>query len=125
MRQLGFLLLAAVLAGCATAERPRPLAEADIVALARAGRSPGEIVEELKRTRTVLALGAADIVRLHGAGVPLEVLQYLLHAQMQEIRWRARSAYACCGPLYRGLGPCPWPPSGPGSPRAFDPWSCY
>jgi hypothetical protein len=125
MRRLGFLLLAAVLAGCATVERPRPLAEEDIVALARAGRSPGEIVGELKRTRTVLALGAGDILRLHEAGVPREVLEYLQRAQMAEIRRRARSAYACCGLLYRGVGPCPWPPHGPGSLRAFDPWSCY
>ncbi|MEW5863038.1 MAG: hypothetical protein AB1773_05520 [Pseudomonadota bacterium] len=124
MRRLGFFVVALALSGCATLELPRPLTEAQIVALARERRPPAQIVEELKRTRTVLALGAADILRLHEAGVPVEVLEYLQRAQMDSIRWRARSAYGCCGPLYRGVGPCPWPP-GPGSLRGFDPWSCY
>lgn len=125
MRRLGFFLALLAVSGCATLAPPSPLAEAQIVALAKEGRAPAEIVAELKRTRTVLPLAAADILRLHREGVPLEALEYLQQAQMEEIRWRARSAYGCCGPLYRGVGPCPWPPVWPGSSVVFDPWRCH
>ncbi|MCX7962580.1 MAG: hypothetical protein N2653_13555 [Burkholderiales bacterium] len=125
MSRLAFLLVAAVLSGCAAIDGPKPLSEQEIVALVRAGRPSAEIVEELKRTGTVLFLGAGDILRLHEAGVPRDVLEHLQRAQMEEIHWRARSAFGCCGPLYRGVGPCPWP----AHPLFFrlgrDPWGCY
>jgi hypothetical protein len=131
MRTLGFLLslrvvaATALLAGCATVERPKPLAAADIVAMAKAGRSAQQIIEELKRTDTVLPLQASDIVALHEAGVPDEVLDWMQAAQIQEIRWRDRnSAYYWYGPMNRGFGPCPWPYGGFRRPYLGGPWGC-
>src|SRR5512144_69494 len=86
MRTLAFSLLMA-LAGCAAMDRPEALSGAQIVA-------------ELQRTGTVLALQASDFVRLHEAGVPEEVLDYLQNAQIEEMLWRERSSY--WGTYYRG-----------------------
>jgi hypothetical protein len=110
MRTLGFsLILAALLAasGCATVSVP-PLSAADVMALAKQGKSAEEIIAELKRTDTVLALRASDYVALHKAGVPDEVLDYLQLVQIDEIRWRERSLY-WYGPYYgRYYGWGPW-----------------
>jgi len=109
MRTLGFSLFLAgalALAGCATVSVPA-MSAADVVAMAKAGRSAEEIIAELKRTDTVLALRASDYVALHDAGVPDDVLNYLQLAQIEEIRWRERSLYY--GPgwgYYYGWGPC-------------------
>jgi len=114
MRTLAFLLLAVTLtagSGCATLEGPPPLTGADIVARAREGKSAQEIIEELRRTNTVLPLQASDIVALHGAGVPDEVLNYLQLVLIEEIRWREYVQRSMWGPpWYRGFGPYPWPP---------------
>ena len=125
MRTLGFCLLLLVLAGCATIERPKPLAGADIVFLAKSGKSAPQIIEELKRTDTVLPLQASDILALHESGVPNEVLDYLQRAQIDEIRWRDRySQMYWYGPgFYRGFGPCPWPGAGL-RPYRGGPWGC-
>jgi hypothetical protein len=107
MTRLGFLLICALLGGCATVDRPKPLTGAEIVALSKEGRGAEEIIAELKRTDTVLALRASDYVALHDAGVPDEVLNYLQLAQIEDIRWRERSLYY--GPgwgHYYGWGPC-------------------
>jgi len=109
MRTLAFLLLLA-LAGCASVPAPTPLTGADIVALAKEGKTSQQIIDELKRTETVLALRASDYVALHEAGVPDEVLNYLQLVQIEDLRWRERSRY-WYGPYYGfgpyyGWGPC-------------------
>lgn len=123
MRTLGFSLLLLLAAGCATLDHAPPLTGADIVARAREGRTPQQIIEELKRTNTVLPLQASDFVRLHEAGVPDEVLDYLQRAQIEEIRWRDQFSYGYWyGPgYYRGFGPCPFPPL---RPYRGGPWGC-
>ena len=123
MRTLGFSLLLLLSAGCATLDQAPPLTGADIVARARERKTPQEIIEELKRTNTVLPLQASDIVRLHEAGVPDEVLDHLQRAQIEEIRWRDRFSYGYWyGPgYYRGFGPCPFPPL---RPYRGGPWGC-
>ena len=115
MRTLGFWLVLLFAAGCASFDRPKPLTGADIVSLAKSGKTPTEIIEELKRTDTVLPLQASDIVALHDSGVPNEVLDYLQRAQIDEIRWRDRYSQSYFyGPgYYRGFGPCPFPPLRP------------
>lgn len=116
MRTLGFsLILAALLAsaGCATVSVP-PLSAADVIAMAKQGKSGEEIIAELKRTDTVLALRASDFVALHEAGVPDQVLDYLQLVLIEDIRWRERSLYGWYGPYYYGRGWGPWygPPRG-------------
>lgn len=129
MRTLGFPLslavLLLVLAGCAAIEpRPKPLSGAEIVALAKEGKSPQQIIGELQRTRTVLPLQASDIVALHESGVPREVLDYLQRAQIEDIRWRDRNSAFWYGPMHPGFGPCPWPYRGFGRPYRGGPWGC-
>ena len=109
MRKLGFSLLMLLVAGCATVNRPEPLTSEEVVALAKSGKTSKDIIEEIKRTDTVIPLSASEIVRLSAAGVPTEVLDHLQRAQIDEIRWRDRYSQYYWGPMYRGLGPCPWP----------------
>ena len=116
------MLVALVLAGCATAEpRPQPLAPQQIVILAREGKSAHEIIQELERTRTVLLLSASEIVRLHEAGVPREVLDHLQRVQLEEISWRSRFSH-----MYEPFYPCPWLPRYPYPFRSLGgwPWGC-
>ncbi|MEK6245211.1 MAG: hypothetical protein AABM33_12030 [Pseudomonadota bacterium] len=126
MRTLGFWVLLLALAGCATVERPKPLTGADVVSLAKTGKTAPEIIAELKRTDTVLPLQASDFLKLHEAGVPAEVLDYLQRAQIDEIRWRDRhSQMYWYGPGFGphfGWGPCPWP--GRMRPYRGGPWGC-
>src|ERR1700674_4507836 len=107
MRKLAVLLSVLLVAGCASVERPKPLTGADIVILAKNGKTAPEIIEELRRTDTVLPLQASDFVRLHDEGVPAEVLNYLQLALINDIRWRDQMYWY--GPMYRGMGPCPLP----------------
>ena len=123
MRTLGFLLILLLAAGCATVDQPKPLSGADIVFLAQNGKTAPEIIEELRRTGTILPLQASDIVSLHESGVPKEVLDHLQRAQIDEIRWRDRYSQGYWyGPgYYRGFGPCPFPPL---RPYRGGPWGC-
>ena len=123
MRTLGFCLILLLATGCATVEQPKPLTGADIVSLAKSGKTAPEIIGELQRTYTVLPLQASDIVSLHASGVPNEVLDYLQRAQIDEIRWRDRFSQGYWyGPgYYRGFGPCPFPPL---RPYRGGPWGC-
>jgi len=91
MRTLGFCLFVLLFAGCATLDGPPPLSGAEIVELARSGKTAPEIIAELQRTATVLPLAASDIVALHEAGVPDEVLNYLQRVQIDALLWQERS----------------------------------
>ncbi len=125
MRKLAVLLSVLLLAACASIDpRPRPLSSVELIAFASSGANAKQIIEELKRTDTILPLSASEILRLHDAGVPDEVLDYLQRAQIEEIRWRDRySQMYWYGPLYRGFGPCPWP-YGFRRPYTGGPWGC-
>ncbi|MEO8145123.1 MAG: hypothetical protein ABI654_13000 [Betaproteobacteria bacterium] len=72
--------------------------------MAKNGKTGPQIIEELQRSNTVLPLQASDIVSLHESGVPGDVLDYLLRAQIDEIR-RRDMLYR--GPLHGGFGA--WP----------------
>jgi len=130
MKTLGFLAIALSLAGCAMLEpHPNPMTADDVIALTKSGASSKQVIEELFRTNTVLPVTAAEIVRLHEAGVTNEVLDYMQYAQLQEIRWRDQSYY-WYGPGYgfgygfgyqRGFGPCPFPAR---RPYRGGPWGC-
>ena len=128
MRRLGFCLISAFLilafAGCATLEKhPNPLSADDVIAFAKSGANAKQIIAEIFRTDTLIQLTAAEVVRMHEGSVQTEVLDFLQHRQIEELRWRDRVANSnWYGPsLYRGLGPCPWPHS-----RHYrgGPWGC-
>jgi len=97
MRTLAFCLLSLSLAGCATLDAPAPLSGAEIVELVRTGKTAPEIIAELQRTGTVLNLAASDIVSLHEAGVPDEVLDYLQRVQIDALLWQERNSYRWYG----------------------------
>jgi hypothetical protein len=109
---LAFSFLLLLAPGCAMLEGPKPLTGAQVVELAKSGWTAPQIIEELKRTGTVLPLQASDMVALHESGVPNEVLDYLQQAQIEEMRWRERLSHSYWyGPgLYRGFDPYPLPP---------------
>src|SRR5687767_2656717 len=114
MRTLGFYLLWLALAGCATLEKhPNPLKADDIIARAKSGASAKAIIDEIFYTDTLIPLNAAEVVRLHEAGVPNEVIDYLQTRQNEEMRLRDRFfGDPWYGPgFYRGFGfgPCPFP----------------
>jgi hypothetical protein len=127
MRAIPALLAAALVAGgCAPLEpRPARLTHDDVIQRAKSALPARAIIEELERTATVLPLSASDIVRLHEAGVPREVLDYMQRAQIEEIRWRDRYMYFY-GPDFRGFYPCPWPhrSAHPSQPIRGWPWPC-
>ncbi|SRR5258706_10769318 len=104
MKRLVFLLIALLIAGCATTPSSPPLGTAEIVALAKSGATAPQIIEELRRTNTVLMLQGSDFARLAEAGVPKEVLDYLHQQMIAEIRWRDSAIYAPYGPYYPGSG---------------------
>ena len=109
---LAVVLLALLLGGCASMEpRPAPLTGEEIVRLSKSGEPAAAIIRRLEESRTVLLLSAADIVRLHQAGVAQEVLDYLQRAQIQAIRRRDALDRAFGWP-YASPFTCPWPAFG-------------
>ena len=124
MKRLAFSLLFALLSACASLDGPTPLTSEDVIGLSKSGKSAPQIIEELKRTDTVIPLSASEIVRMNAAGVPTEVLDHLQRAQIEEIRWRDRYSQTYWGPLYRGYGPYSCPSGFMGPPYRGRFWSC-
>ena len=60
-------------------EQGQPLSIPDIKALARAGISDEVIVSQIKNSRTVFRLSAADIIDLRDAGVTDKVVNYMIN----------------------------------------------
>ena len=118
MKRLGFLAiaLALLIAGCATTPTVPPLGEQEIVALVKSGATPQQVIEELRRTNTVLMLHGSDFARLANEGIPKQVLDYLHDQMIAEIRWRDSALYGPYGPYGGrfgfGWGPCMVGPRG-------------
>ena len=62
-----------------------PLSVADVKALAKAGISEDVIVSQIKSSRTVFHLTAADIIDLRDAGVSDKVVNYMINTPSTEI----------------------------------------
>ena len=62
----------------AKVEQGQPLAVADIKALAKAGISEEVIISQIKASRTVYHLSAADIIDLRDCGVSNKVINYMI-----------------------------------------------
>jgi uncharacterized protein YcfJ len=56
-----------------------PLSIADVKALAKAGISEGVIINQIRSSRTVFHLSAADIIDLRDAGVTDKVVNYMIN----------------------------------------------
>ena len=92
-------LASAALGGCAAFDPgPPPLTRDELVLFAKSGEAPAAMVERLRKTRTVLALSASDILQLSAEGVPREVLDYLQAAQINELRQRDQFNRMLYGP---------------------------
>ena len=57
----------------------QPLTIGDVKALAKAGISEDVIINQIKNSRTVFHLNAADIIDLRDAGVPDSVINYMIN----------------------------------------------
>ena len=56
-----------------------PLSLADVKALAKAGIADDVIINQIRNSRTIFHLSAADIIELRDAGVPDKVMNYLIN----------------------------------------------
>jgi hypothetical protein len=108
MRRLAYALAFAALAGCASVDPVPAVSKAEIVELARAGADAQWIIDRLAETGTLLQLSASDIIEMHQAGVPPEVLEWMQAAHLQEMLRRQ----AMFDQMYYGrpFGRCAWPP---------------
>ena len=66
---------------------PQPTSVEDVKAMAKAGVSDDVIISQMRNTRTIYHLAAADVIGLRDAGVSEQVLNYMLNTPSQ---WAAR-----------------------------------
>ena len=92
-RNVGALLLVALLGGCAGMERRPPPSLEQVVEMSQAGKPAEEIIRELQDTRAVYPLTGSQIARLHDQGVADTVLDYLQNAYAESIRTEAWLRY--------------------------------
>ena len=59
-------------------DQSQPLTLADVKALAKAGISEDVMINQIKNSRTIFHLGAADIIDLRDAGVTDKVINYMI-----------------------------------------------
>lgn len=84
----------AVLPGCASlTDRPPPLTTEQVVQLAKEGKPAEEIIREIDRTRTILALNGSQYAKLKADGVPDEVLDHLQARYVRAVEMDARFRY--------------------------------
>jgi hypothetical protein len=60
-------------------EQGQPLAVADVKAMSKAGVSDDVIISQIRNSRTVYRLSAADIIDLHDAGVSQKVIEFMIN----------------------------------------------
>jgi outer membrane lipoprotein SlyB len=60
-------------------DQGQPLGVADVKALARAGVSEDVIISQIRSSRTVYRLTAAEIIELHEAGVSQKIIEYMIN----------------------------------------------
>jgi hypothetical protein len=63
---------------CSRIRQTQPLTFADLEVLGRLAISPGEIIEQVKHTRTIYYLTADDIIALKKAGLGDKVINFLV-----------------------------------------------
>jgi hypothetical protein len=112
------LVLAALVAGCASLGPPLPPqpTTAEIVQMAKDGMPPAAIIQRIAASQGVYPLPASELAKLREQGVPDAVIDYMQRTYIDAVRFdeylRARDDYFMFGgPYYRGVYPYPlgWP----------------
>ncbi len=93
---LGSLLMAAMLAGCATTPAQKPLTIEEVVVMTKANTPPEEIVRKMKETGTIYLVSATELIKLNKEGVDTKVLDYMQQTAVDQARREERT---------RGYGP--------------------
>ena len=136
------VVLAALLAGCATAPTPpvierlpegaagtiaparyNPLTLDEVVELSRMGTPPNTLIQMLRDSRTAYALTAGEGEKLAARGVPDEVIAYMRGSERQAPQpygYYPYSSYASPYPYYGNPYPYRAYPY-----RAYPYWSAY
>jgi hypothetical protein len=97
LRPLRALLVgAALVAGCTTpTDYPATPAYSryqveDVIAMSKAGEPDGVILDKLRAANAFFPLTASEIVKLHGEGVSLAVLDYMQKTYLRGVRMEER-----------------------------------
>ena len=85
-------LLTVLAVGCATAPRPAPLSQADIISMVKAEVTDEEIVRRIEESRTVFRLSSDDVVRLRNEGVSDRVVNHMMDTYTRYIAAAERRA---------------------------------
>ncbi len=108
MRSFAAVLIASLLAGCASMEKlPPPPTTAEIVEMAKKGETADAIILRMQQSRAVYPLPASELARLREQSVPDKVIDYMQQTYLEEVRYREwlRAGY----PPYYPLRPYPYP----------------
>jgi hypothetical protein len=92
LRILTALVVAAVLAGCASLNVPPPRAFApdEIISMStKSGATPASVLAALRENRAYYSLPASELARMSKAGVSDEVVNYLQASQLEATRLAA------------------------------------
>ncbi|MBV8464976.1 MAG: hypothetical protein JO218_03430 [Burkholderiales bacterium] len=78
------LAASTLLAACATL--PPPVTVDEALKMSKAGQTPDAIIQAMRDSRSTYRLTASDIIRLHGQGMPMPVLDYMQQTQIDSTR---------------------------------------
>ncbi|MEJ2368796.1 MAG: hypothetical protein P8Z49_10730 [Acidobacteriota bacterium] len=87
-----------VLAGCAGMNEPRPtvpgpVTVAQIVKMSKDGVPAQQIIDKMRRSRTVYRLKASELAKLKQEGVPDAVIDYMQQTYLDATRREERNRY--------------------------------
>ena len=99
VKHLAAILLAGILAGCATAgpNLPPPPSKVEVVEMAKSGQSAEAIIQRMRESRAAYLLPASELARLREQGVPDKVIDYMQQTYLDAVRYdewmRMRDVY--------------------------------
>jgi hypothetical protein len=99
VNHLPAILLAGILAGCATAgpNLPPPPSKVEVVEMAKSGQSAEAIIQRMRESRAAYLLPASELARLREQGVPDKVIDYMQQTYLDAVRYdewmRMRDVY--------------------------------
>jgi len=89
VNHLPAILLAGILAGCATAgpNLPPPPSKVEVVEMAKSGQSAEAIIQRMRESRAAYLLPASELARLREQGVPDKVIDYMQQTYLDAVRY--------------------------------------